>query len=94
MLEEFSIIGHCVSDIEELEGLGFGRGADALVEEGIVGGVEDAVTRGGVGFEYTGVGKLGEVALDGMVSRAGIGMIHRSSRLSTVLAYRGHPLVE
>ena len=83
-----------MSDVEELEGLDFGRGADALVEEGIVCGVEDAVTRGGVGFEYTGVGELGEVALDGMVSRVGVGMVQRSNRLSTVLAYRGRPLVE
>ena len=69
MLEEFSISGRCVSDVEELEGLGFGCGANALMEEGIVGRVEDAVTRGAVGFEYTGMSKLGEVALDGMVSR-------------------------
>ena len=69
MLEEFSISGRCVSDVEELEGLSFGCGADALMEEGIVGWVEDAVTRGGIGFEYTGMGELGEVALGGMVSR-------------------------
>ena len=65
MLEEFSITGRCVSDVEELKGLGFGCAADTLVEEGIVGRVEDAVTRGAVGFEYTGVGELGEVALYG-----------------------------
>ena len=65
VLEELSIIGCCVSDVEEVERLGVGRGADTLVEEGIVGRVEDAVTRGAVGFEYTGVGELGEVALDG-----------------------------
>ncbi len=94
MLEECPIIGRCMSDVEELEGLGFGRGANPLVEEGIVGGVEDTVTRGGVGFKYTGVGELAEIALDSMVSRIGVGMIHRSSSLSTVLAYRGRPLVE
>ena len=65
VLEEFSIIGCCVSDVEEVEGLGVGRGADTLVEEWIVGRVEDAVTRGAVGLEYTGVGELDEVALDG-----------------------------
>ena len=65
MLEECSITGRRVSDVKELEGLGVGRGADTLVEEGIVGRVEEAVTRGAVGFEYTGVGELGEVALDG-----------------------------
>ena len=54
-----------MSDVEEIEGLGVGRGANTLVEEGIVGRVEDAVTRGAVGFEYTSVSKLGEVAFDG-----------------------------
>ena len=65
MLEERSITGRRVSNVKELKGLGVGRGADTLVEEGIVGRVEDAVTRGAVGFEYTGVSELGEVALDG-----------------------------
>ena len=94
MLEEFSISGCCVSDVEELESLGFGRAADTLVEKGVVDRVEDAVTRGAIGFEYTGMGELGEVALDGMISRSGVGMIYRSRKLSTVLADRGRPLVE
>lgn len=64
MLQEFLIFRRCVGDVEELEGLSVGRGADTLVEEGIVGWVEYAVTRGVVGVEYTGVGELGEVALD------------------------------
>lgn len=72
MLEEFSISGRCVSDVEELEGLGFGCGADTLMEEGIVGRVEYAVTRGAVGLEYTGMGELDEIALDGIVSRSGV----------------------
>ena len=72
MVEEISVKGRCVSDVEEFEGLGFGRTADTLVEKGIVGRVEDAVTRGAVGFEYTGMGELGKVALDGMVSRSGV----------------------
>ena len=72
MVEEVSVKGRCVSDVEELEGLGFGRAADALMEEGIVRRVKDAVTTGAVGFEYTGMGELGKVALDGMVSRSGV----------------------
>lgn len=65
MLKEFSIIGCCVSNVEKLEGLVVGRGADTLVEERIVGRVEDAVTRGAVGFEHAGMGELAEVALHG-----------------------------
>ena len=72
MFEEFSVKGRCVSDVEELEGLGFGRAADTLVEEGIIGRVKDAVTRGAIGFEYSGMDELGKVALDGMVSRSGV----------------------
>lgn len=72
MFEEFSVKGRCVSDVQELEGLGFGRAADTLMEEGVIGRVKDAVTRRAVGFEYTGMGKLVKVALDGMVSRSGV----------------------
>lgn len=92
MLEELSIKGRCVSDVEEFEGLGFGRAADTLMEEGIICWVKDAVTRGAVRFEDSGMGELGKVALVGIVSRSGV-LIHKVKRLSTVLAYRGRPLV-
>ena len=92
VLEEFSVSGRCVSDVEEFEGLGFGRAANTLMEEGIVCRVKGAVTRGAVRFEYSGMGELGKVASDGMVSKSGV-LIHETKRLTTVLAYRGRPLV-